>query len=653
MAKENYVVPLDNLLRRYNKDRQWLSILCDVPFDEMNKALSSKKLTYGKLQALLLRGNITLSITIQGEQPATNTGKRMDFLRNNIRLHRIGADQLTTATGNSKAPDVWWENDDITLCELLYLEKYYNSLTFLFNFTGIGNGPDLTKTIPSKEGYWKVVSQETVTRFKKNAVTIFERITPEERKKLLTRAVLANYDPVRDRPSVSPIQESSETETPIEKEPDEKKPIITGRNLKPVSVETVTSSAKITISEPEQEPLPEPVTVAGKEPAISDTAAEDGTYQEKEPEESTSFGKPEETEGQNDPALPYLKRKTVEEEKKPSYSYNRKNDPKRQSYSEIKLYVPFRSTDEIDRLNELAKSSGVNRGKMLYEVIAENLLGSKKKAEKPKSTSFTKWFDDQPKNLTRKYIELLKENDSVIKLARFFDDAVRTGEVQVLASRECDALKRKLILDNRQTIECYILHDEVTGSLSASGRQKTMSVPEPIPSPDNPKAYIDTVECVTDNNGNNSLVFRGYEQKTFGRKPYTYEGSLLRFTPEDWFVLSCLAKKHYDEYGQRRTREAVSSYNEKMRSSVDIINDNLNNFKKAFRLIVAELSDLGRAEDFIDEWEGKIYSKPELGEGRASILVTSNEGDHRFTEDELPLMTVLHLADAMRKHIEA
>lgn len=604
MAKENYVVPLDNLLRRYNKDRQWLSILCLVPLGEMNKLLSSKKMTYGKLQDLLRRGGVGLTISIQGDPAPEATSSRMSFLQNNVRIHRNGSDILSKACDNKQAPQIWWKNDDITLYELTKFEKYF-PVTFLWTFTGIGETPDVTKSAVEKGFNWKKLPQQTAERFRKTAIMFLKSLDPSERKKLLTRAVLANYDPTQDLG----------TEENVTSEPEEDKTESRVIKVEPIQ----TREIKIVL--------------------------------------------PDET-----PDSPMPERKEINKE---------------QQRMTNNVTVRFKSAGEIERLDKIANEKGVNRNKMLYDLIVESLLSprtSRAVQTSREPDSFKNWLNKQQKSLASAYLDTLKDNagpwkedetpfgaetlialpsgkkeKQVFELYMLLKQDVIKGNVRLVTSREPDREQRLNILSNSQKVERIRLYKETLGYLAASGKWKRMPLAEELPYQGQGKAFVDAIECISAEGEENVLVLHGYEKKTFSTKRFSVrldgDSPEENFTLNDWIEIVTLAESHYRTNAEKRTQEAVKSATDTMQESYDRIDSNILEFKRSFRLIIAELNDLGRADDFIAESCGKIYSKPQLVEGRATILITTDTGERRWNEDELPFTEILVIADAIKKHI--
>lgn len=189
MSKENYVVPLDNLLRRYQRDRQWLSILCQTPYREFLNLLESKKTTYGNLQDLLAKGGISLRITVQGEEPPIPAAPRMQFLKSNFMRHRNRDEHIETVTGIAGAPKKWFNADDIPLSDLCKVERAFR-ISFLFNFYGISDQPsaDVMKSVTYKNNVdWKALGENCLLRFKQNCRNLFGDSVPVE---LRTQAVL-------------------------------------------------------------------------------------------------------------------------------------------------------------------------------------------------------------------------------------------------------------------------------------------------------------------------------------------------------------------------------------------------------------------------------------------------------------------------------
>lgn len=150
MAKENILKALDNVLALYRKDRLWLSILCRMSPRDALALLKSKKITYGELQAFLLRGGIRMTITVSKHQPPKEGSPRLQFLRNAFRLNGNRTDTIATVTKNLRAPDCWFEQDDIPIASLNDMENVFSKMDLQYNFTGFSNSqePDVTYTKP-------------------------------------------------------------------------------------------------------------------------------------------------------------------------------------------------------------------------------------------------------------------------------------------------------------------------------------------------------------------------------------------------------------------------------------------------------------------------------------------------------------------------
>ena len=153
MAKQIQCPALINLLKRYNKDLDWLAGLCGATKKDLQTLLTSKKSKLSELQSILQQGGISLNVDIRGEEAPPEGSPRMQFLKNNLTVHRNGKKIIFDVTRKTNTPECWWEEDDITLEDLLALETYFG-FTLRWNFKGLSDETDVMTKIPDK-GYNK------------------------------------------------------------------------------------------------------------------------------------------------------------------------------------------------------------------------------------------------------------------------------------------------------------------------------------------------------------------------------------------------------------------------------------------------------------------------------------------------------------------
>ena len=199
--KENKAQAIDNLLKIYNKKRQWLAILLGLTYKDFEKMLSDGKVTYKQLRELFSTAGITMTINIQGEPETFKNDKQLAFLRNNYLIHQNSPGSWREATKNRNAPDIYWQKDDISMDELLRLEKNFN-FTLLFTFTGLGSTPDTVKTYPMKtNGFnWKTVSPEIENRYKEKFQAIVTKV--EE----AVKPINIEDEEINDAPKKQPVK---------------------------------------------------------------------------------------------------------------------------------------------------------------------------------------------------------------------------------------------------------------------------------------------------------------------------------------------------------------------------------------------------------------------------------------------------------------
>ena len=162
MPKQNYTAALDNLLKVYEKDRQWLADLLygRIPgnIETLNKFLGSKRSTLSQLEQMLAKRGIKLYLTIRGETPPMKGAPRMQFLKNNFQKHR-NPSSVIASIGGANAPQCWWDDDDIGLKELYDIEKYFG-MTLQWNFVGLSDTPDTMISAPMRSTVHKAVKEE-------------------------------------------------------------------------------------------------------------------------------------------------------------------------------------------------------------------------------------------------------------------------------------------------------------------------------------------------------------------------------------------------------------------------------------------------------------------------------------------------------------
>ncbi len=609
MAKENYLIALDNLLKRYNKDRVWLSILCDEAPQTMEKFFSSKKLSYGDLQGILAKGGITLTISIQGEAPSLDKKSRMAFLRQNIRYHGNSADTIRQKITTAGVPDLWWQKDDITMQDLSLLERTF-PLTFLYKFTGMGTLPDIVKSKVDRGVNWKAVSPETLSLFRKKAEKLFKKLSEEQRKELYTRAVLKDYVPQ----TVQPVQL---TEQPAPE------------------------------TEPEKKPIP--------------SKANDTMPQEAETSITTQRGP------------------SMEETYMPDKSTRT---------------IAFRckTKKEFDLISKMAYEKGLTKSAMVYNLLNDAVFNPKKNGSVPTAASgteknlFASWMNTQEKRLTNAYRQILKQKETpwdetqlplgadsilaikilnpdnetdtlVLQLAANLQNAVKKGSVPARANEEATLEQQETIETNRKSVIKIQMREEVINYLRACGKNAFIDCE---PSQNNEafyqkeNLYITRIECKTDNGEDYYLVYSGYKTSFLKKTAVSYKETPsekhFEFFDKPFFIAR-LAKKQYQEYAVIRTRETVYQAADNIKESLGQIDSAITAIKKNFRIAVAQLIENNKNEEFIDEHDGKMYSKPTIENGLATIIITTNKEERRWTEEEIPLPELAKLMESIKKFI--
>lgn len=657
MAKENFVIALDNLLKRYNKDREWLSILCDVPFAEMNKILSDKKFTYGQLQALLARGGIQLAISIQGQPLAKDNGKRMAFLRQNVTYHCNGSNILRNATGNQKAPDIWWEKDDITMQDLSSFEKSF-SVTFLYTFNGLGATADVMKNKVEKSvTNWKTVARQVVERFRANASKIWATLTEDQRKTLLTRAVRVDFNPKTD---------FVEQEVPAPK-----------------------AASAPSVQEEEQEVVdyvPNPVTFEGPDEI------------EHEPHHAAPFvHSTKRTPNKADSPNPEKNTKPMEKKIEETTDTNANSKP-----SKV-VSITFHSLEEVETITKLASEKGISRSLFIYEEIAKNVF-NKPKEEKEKTAdpapvvssnsevnnkkSISSWLAEQPDSMKEAYSELLSEwkapwsaeempygpdtvlalreltwsrDHGLIVLWRILQKAMSDGEVSVLTKENPSLYMRTVIEANRRYIFKQSMYLTALIYLSSCKPGAFIECSEPLHSPASPNTVINRIECRRNEETNQPfLVYYGERSGGMFKKKVKLSDNddpeLFSFI-DDWGPIAVAAEEKNHEYAVVRRQAVVDQATGTMKNSLDKIEEAFSSLRQNFRVVVAELIDAKKAKDYIYEIGDKIYSEPrfefdmEHGQNRVSIQVVDNAGERRLAEEQIPIQDLIELADSIKAYL--
>ena len=655
MAKENYVIALDNLLKRYNKDREWLSILCDVPFAEMNKILSDKKFTYGQLQALLARGGIQLAISIQGQPLAKDNGKRMAFLRQNVTYHCNGSNILRNATGNQKAPDIWWEKDDITMQDLSSFAKSF-SVTFLYTFIGLGATADVMKNKVEKSvTNWKTVARPIVERFRANASKIWATLTEEQRRALLTRAVRVDFNPKTD---------FVEQEVPAPK-----------------------AASAPSVQEEEQEVVdyvPNPIVF------------DEPDRIQREPKHTAPFIRTTEKTGKNDTPRKKQKEKTME--------ITPENNPSSAEDEKMRkaITISFRSPEEVARIVQLADEKGISRSLFLYEMVTDILFnGTKEEKGKDGGTpsvnddsrekdckSISSWLAEQSNEMKEAYSKLLSEwkaiwsaeempygPDTVLAFRELAGSrdldlivlwsklqmAMSDGEVSVPVKKSPSLYMRTVIEANRRYIFKQSMYLSVLMNLSSCNPGTFIECSEPLHSPASPNTVISRIECLRNEETNQPfLVYYGERGGGMFKKKVTLsdqdDPELFSFI-DGWGSIAVAAEKKNHEYAVVRRQAVVNQATGTMKNSLDKIEEAYSSLRQNFKVVVSELVDAKKAKDYIYEIGDKIYSEPRIefdmehGQGRVSIQVIDNAGERRLTEEQIPLHDLIELADSIKSYL--
>lgn len=656
MAKENYVIALDNLLKRYNKDREWLSILCDVPFAEMNKILSDKKFTYGQLQALLARGGIQLTISIQGEPLAKDNGKRMAFLRQNITYHCNGSNILRNATGNQKAPDIWWEKDDITMQDLSSFAKSF-SVTFLYTFNGLGATSDVMKNKVEKSvTNWKTVARPVVERFRANASKIWATLTEEQRKAILTRAVRVDFNPKTDF---------------VEQE---------------VPAPEAAPAPSVQEEEQEVDYVPNPVTFEGPDEI------------EREPHRAAPFVfSTKRTPNKADSPNPEKDTKPMEKKIEEITDTNANSKP-----SKV-VSITFHSLEEVETITKLASEKGISRSLFIYEEISKNVF-NKPTEEEEKSAdpapvvssnseinnkkSISSWLAEQSDEMKEAYSELLSEwkatwsaedmpygPDTVLAFRELAGSrdlelfalwsklqvAMSDGEVSVPVKKSPSLYMRTIIEANRRYIFKQSMYLSVLVNLSSCKPGTFIECSEPLHSPASPNTVINRIECQRNEETNQPfLVYYGERGSGMFKKKVTLsdkdDPELFSFI-NGWGSVAIAAEEKKHEYVVVRRQAVVNQATGTMKNSLDKIEEAFSSLRQNFRVVVGELVDAKKAKDYIYEIGDKIYSEPRIefdmehGQGRVSIQVVDNAGERRLAEEQIPLQDLIELADSIKTYL--
>ena len=163
MPKQNLTVALDNLLKTYQVDRNWLAVVLGKTRKELDTFLGGKKTTLGDLQELLSKIGIDLQITVRGEAVPPEGCPRMQFLKNNFMKHK-NEPIVAKAVGVTEAPQCWWDADDIPLKDLNAVEANFG-MTFLWNFSGMSETPDTMTSAPLRSERHKTIGGDMLKRY--------------------------------------------------------------------------------------------------------------------------------------------------------------------------------------------------------------------------------------------------------------------------------------------------------------------------------------------------------------------------------------------------------------------------------------------------------------------------------------------------------
>ena len=643
MSRENAMQAVDNLLRNYGKDREWLAVLLGYEPEKFNKILSNDKTTYGQLQNMLQRGGIQLRITIQGEIEPDEGAGRLQFLKNNIRMHRNRSEYIRKVMKRSNIPETWYEQDDIPMSELVAMEKNFK-FKLLYHFKGLNAcNEDVMKTEPLK----KTASVNNVSPYvvknyefrlnwaKKNGIDIGADTredtadgtfkNPDENKTetvpAFVRTKTLKFEKQQyEQISVRAFNEGKSIidfitqvleDTDLVENANYVKKDLTKEGFTYKSLPKLTNEVHRTLNDMVS------ITELSKENVI--WCIFDGVLNKKDsPEPEVRDPEPE--------PVPESSAQTEEEPVQASV-------PEREKTSEKK------TKDEPAH----GGKTFMNWMKALNADEKDLLADEFRLAGKEELTDGRYGVDTVNAIKPFRY----PEDAQLIRLSAKLKTDVKAGRLLFVTTEEGDWQTRSLIMKNQTMTEQYILYNEVICRLAACYTSESVAVKEEVLTTDN--VPVTSFSIVKKGEEPARLVFTTERKRFLSTRKESFTALPGMLHPVQWYQLADLAEKHFLANNKLRIQETIANcagaVREKKRTFERVL-------VKSIAEVILETSGSGLTDGFLfQNTDGTLWSEPAVRNGKAVFRHMTDSGEETAEAETIPSETLDRLFNAVLDHI--
>lgn len=650
MSKENKTVFIDNVLNQYLKDKTWLAILVGMNPKNLNDILSDDKTTYKQLQDLLARGGLSLQISIQGEVPSNAKASRMQFLKYNLKIHGNPDHAIQKAVHRQTVPQIWWDEDDITIGDLVSLEKYFG-FRLLFTVSGIGNTDDTVKNQPIKKiSNIKEISKKTLIKY-------------QEMLKIFNSTQQENCEIEEQKPEtqdVSPvIPQKGKTEN-------DKFRITEATNQEPAQVIDGNKQVKYSVAIEEKQyyilkKIAKRKNIQTKtliEQIITDQNSFVNIHLKKWKKGVTTSRLTE----INQSAIDNIEKITTDKKiTKVSLFYNvfKKFIKENEEYYKYKTNGP--STSETDNIQNKEKQIMKNK-------------------ENATDISMSKWLANLPHNQTNVLYNELRDLDKedlikgpygqdtinairpfvypsdekLIALSVALRKAAQEKQVVFGEIEEPSYTVRHIIRANDTLCEQYVLMKEVANYLNSTINKKPMPLETDVTIDKKKTISIKSLSAFRPTDEDDiRLVAIVLKKGFFGQKETKMYVTPTLFTVEQWYQIADKALKHYNDNCNTQIIETIkaseSEYDNQFKFFIETMD-------RLIRKIVLEVSNTNILHDFAYIMADKtMWHDVRIKNSKVIMKEYSDEGKEQDikVEEELSPLDKQMLLKALRDHILA
>ena len=640
---------VDNLLRNYGKDREWLAVLVGYEPDKLNKILSSDKTTYGQLQNMLRRGGIELKITIQGETEPGEGADRMQFLKNNIRMHRNTSEYIRKVMKRGNIPEAWYEQDDIPMSDLVDMEKNFR-FKLLYHFKGMNVcGEDVMKTEPLKKNsctgtlspyiikkfeYFQGIAKKNGVGSRNDDIDVPAEMTaegfnhPEDNRKetIPTYVRTKNLKFNKDQYEQISVRASKEGKTIIDFMTDvlENAELIENADYVKMDLPKDYVYKNLTkLSNDAHQRLNEIVSI---------------TELDRENVVWCIFNDALKSLESLEPEIPGQKPAPVAEEPV-------------QTTTEEETKPEPASAVERERSKEPETKTQTSHGGRTFMnwvkglgVEGEDLLTKEFRIAGREELTDGRYGVDT--------INALKpfrypEDRTLMELSAKLKADVKAGRLLFVTTEEGDWQTKSLVMKNQTLTEQYTLYKEIISRLSACYTNEAVKVRDEILTTDG--IPVLSFSIVKQSEDTTRLIF-GTEKKRFlstKKESFTALPGMLH--PVQWYQLADLAEKHFFANNKIRIQETIANsagaVREKRRTFAKVLD-------RSVTEVILETSGSGLTDGFLfQDPNGTLWSEPAVRGGKAVFRHTTDNGDENVEVDNIPLETLDRLFNAVSDHI--